>query len=102
MRYFKTQILFTILVMLPSYSAFAYTDRTLFNYITDNIIAHIIVSGGYITIGVLIVSAILSYISKSFRIFFISFLIALCALYMLGLIYEVFDGMSWVPPMYED
>lgn len=82
------------------FSAFAYTDRALIEYFTNNILWHLLVRGGYYTLGSLLLALILSMIFKTFRVYALSFSIAFCFLYLLILIYEVLEAMSWLPPMY--
>lgn len=90
----------TFLGALPIHNVFAYTDRSLLSYFTGNILWRMLTSGGYYTLGILLILGIISSVSKSFRIYVISCFIAFCAVYLLVLIYEVLEAMSWVPPMY--
>mgnify|MGYP003440205489 FL=1 len=100
MSYLKRQFFAIILFISPIHNALAYTDRTLISYFTDNIIVHMLFSGGYITLAIFLVSIILSFIFKTFRTMLVSLLMAFFALYMLILIYEVIEEMTWVPQMY--
>ena len=86
------------LVQLPIHSVFAYTtDRSLVSYFTNNILLRLLIYGGYYTLGTLVVGGLLAIFFKSFRTFVLSFSMAVIAIYLLILIYEVFEDLSWLP-----
>lgn len=89
-------VIFTI---FPICNAFAYTDRSLVSYVTGNIIWRVIMEGGYYSLGILGVLAILALIFKSFRTTILSLFMALCALFLFVLMYEVVQEMGWVDTM---
>lgn len=91
-------IFLVTLSQLPIHSAFAYTaQRSLVSYFTNNILWRVLIYGGYYTLGTIAVGILLGFFLKPFRTFVISSSMALVALYLLILIYEVAEDLSWLP-----
>jgi hypothetical protein len=87
---FNKNFIYTFLIILyqlPVYSAFAYTtDRSLISYFSNNILWRLLVYGGYYSL-----------VFKSFRVYIASLGMAIFAIYLLILIYEVAEDLSWLP-----
>lgn len=98
---FKKNFLYIFIItlfQLPLYSAFAYTtDRSLASYFTNNILLRMIVYGGYYSLGTIVVIGLLAIVFKSFRVYVLSLCMALMAIYLLILITEVVDDLSFLP-----
>lgn len=98
---FNKNFIYTFLIILyqlPVYSAFAYTtDRSLISYFSNNILWRLLVYGGYYSLGAITVSALLALVFKSFRVYIASLGMAIFAIYLLILIYEVVEDLSWLP-----
>ena len=98
---FNKNFIYTFLIILyqlPVYSAFAYTtDRSLISYFSNNILWRLLVYGGYYSLGAIAVSALLALVFKSFRVYIASLGMAIFAIYLLILIYEVAEDLSWLP-----
>jgi hypothetical protein len=91
-------IFIVTLFQLPIYSVFAYTtDRSLVSYFTDNVLLTWLIYGGYYTLAVISVIVLLAIFFQSFRTYIISSIMALIAIYLLILIYEVFEDLSLLP-----
>ncbi len=86
-------------ITLFASDAMAYTDRSLISYFTENVIWRFVVSGGYYSLGFFLILMVLSIIFKSFRATIISLGMALFALFLFVLMYEVVQEMSWVEIM---
>ena len=93
-------IFLVTLCQLPIHSAFAYTNRSLISYFTNNILWRVLIYGGYYSLGTIVVGIILAYFFEKFRTVVISFSMAVVALYLLILIYEVVEDLSWMPDRY--
>jgi hypothetical protein len=98
---FKKNFTYTFLIILyqlPVYSAFAYTtDRSLISYFSNNILWRLLLHGGYYSLGAITVCALLALFFKSFRVYIASLCMAIFAIYLLILIYEVAEDLSWLP-----
>ncbi len=67
------------------------------SYFTDNILWRLLIYGGYYSLGIMAFGVLLAVFLKSFRTFIASFSMAMFAIYLLILIYEVIEEMSWIP-----
>jgi hypothetical protein len=86
------------LLQLPIHTVFAYTtDRSLASYFTNNILLRLLIYGGYYSLGVILTATLLAVFFKSFRVYVISFCMALIAIYLLILIREVVEDLSLLP-----
>lgn len=93
---FFCYFLIAVFSQWPLFNAFAST-RSLMDYAASNILLRLLIAGGYYTLGVILLIAVLSVIYKNFRTYALSFFIAFCFLYFLILVYEVLEATSWLP-----
>ena len=91
--------IFTLYQLLLLSSVFAYSGGRVFSYFTDNALLNLLMQGGYYTLGVLAILIILMIFFKFSRIIIVSFGFALFTLYLLILIYEMIEKMSWASPL---
>jgi len=83
------------LLQMPMHSVFAYTtDRSLASYFTNNILLRLLIYGGYYSLGITLTVTLLAVFFKSFRVYVISFCMALIAIYLLILIREAVEDLS--------
>jgi len=98
---FKKNFIYAFLIILyqlPVCSAFAYTtDRSLMSYFSNNILWRLLLYGGYYSLGIITVCGLLALFFKSFRVYIASLAMAIFAIYLLILIYEVAEDLSWLP-----
>jgi hypothetical protein len=98
---FIKQFCTIVLFCLPAFSAFAYgSSRPLISYFTNNIVFHVLYSGGYFTLAILITLIIISYFSKKFKQVFLSFSLAIFGLLLLTFIYEALEDLEFIPSTY--
>jgi VIT1/CCC1 family predicted Fe2+/Mn2+ transporter len=88
-----------LLTTLPAANAFAFTDRTLVSYVTGNLVWRAVIDGGTYSVGIFIGLAVIALLSKYARHLILSLLMALCALFLFVLMYEVVEEMAWVAPI---
>ena len=101
--YFSIKELFLSIVIafFPFYSTLAESrNKPVLAYFTDNIIARIIISGGYYSLAVIVVLLLASWIFKGFRTIFFSVCMALFGIFLLIFVFEAMDNMEWIPPVY--
>ncbi len=100
---FYTRQLFILFaaIMLPVSNVTAGSrNKPVIEYFTDNILTQILVSGGYYTLGVIVIMLVLSAVFKGFRIIFFSVVMAIFGILLLVFVFESLDNLEWIPPIY--
>ena len=89
-------------VLLPIGNCFAYGDnnRPVISYFVDNVVFEIIASGGYYSLGTMVVLAILAWRFKKFREVLLSILMAIFGIILLVFIYQALEDFDWLPEVY--
>ena len=98
---FKKLCVVLYLVLLPIGSCFADTgNRPIISYFVDNVVFEIIASGGYYSLGTMVVLAILAWKFKKFREVLLSILMAIFGIILLVFIYQALEDFDWLPEVY--
>jgi hypothetical protein len=94
--------LFTFLV-LPVFVSFRCQadpgNKPVIYYFTDNIITEIIFRGGYYSVLVGLVLAIIAVVNKNFRHILLSVVLAIFGLFLVLFLYEAFSNFEWIPKL---
>jgi len=69
-------------------------------YFIDNIVTQMLISGGYYTLGTIVILLILAWWNKSFRIIFFSVLVAIFGVSMLIFLFESLGNINFLPSTY--
>ncbi|MDP4709122.1 MAG: hypothetical protein NWS20_03870 [Rickettsiaceae bacterium] len=94
--------LFVFILSLFNYSVAVaeVRNKRVIEYFIHNDFIAILISGGYYTLGVIVILIILSAIFKTFRKIILSISLAIFGLLMLLFVFEALDNLEWIPPMY--
>jgi len=100
--FFKKLCLVFYIVLLPLGSCFAKDDnnRPIISYFVDNVVFEIIASGGYYSLGGIVILCIASWRFKKFREVLLSILMAILGIVLLVFVYQAFEDFDWLPEVY--
>jgi hypothetical protein len=87
--------------LCQSLSAYAQTNRTIVSYFVDNRVFEVLYSGGYYTLGVILILSIISYFFKNFRHMLLSFILAIFGIFLMIFVYEALEDFEFIPPIYQ-
>ena len=84
-----------------SFSAFAGDGyQAVLSYFVDNFIFQSLYSGGYYTLGVILLLVVISYFSKRFGEIFLSIILAIFIIMLLVFLYEELEDFELIPSKY--
>ena len=96
----KRLILLVTITFFPAASVLATSkQKNLFQYFTDNVFVHILISGGYYSLGIIAITIITALIFEKFRTIILSFLLAIFGLLLVIFVFEALDNLEWIPPL---
>ncbi len=98
-RILSASMLF-VAMFFPFSTAFAINNKSVIDYFTNNLLVQILVSGGYYTMGVIVVMLLFSWWNKAFRTIFFSVLVAIFGIFLFVFMLEAMDSMEWIPAIY--
>ena len=75
-------------------------NRSIKSYFVDNVVFQTLYAGGYYTLGIILVLAILCSIFKKFRTLLLSLLMAIFGIFLLIFVYQALEDFEFIPPMY--
>ena len=96
----KKILLFVVGVFSASVALADGRNKSIIEYFIENNFIKFLVSGGYYTLGAIVILVIISVIFKTFRKIFLSVILAIFGLSLLLFVFEALDNLEWIPPMY--
>ncbi len=89
------------LILRPIGNCFADSGtRPVISYFVDNVVFEIIASGGYYSLGTMLILAILAWKFKKFREVLLSILMAIFGIVLLVFVYQALEDFDWLPQVY--